>query len=114
MRAIDQIEEGDEENAGGARIIDQAIDHQGIAGDAKGIDRTKNTIIKNTVRAVNQMDEGSKVNEERARAVDEEDEEESLRKRGHEENNLKEAAYTTMAAQTTVQEKTKRESEVAS
>lgn len=109
MRAVDQIEEGDEENAGGVRIIDQAIDHQGTAGDAKGIDRTKNT-----VRAVNQMDEGGKVNEERARAVDKEDEEESLRKRGHEENNLKEAAYITMAVQTTVQEKTKRESEVAS
>ncbi|CAL1685656.1 unnamed protein product [Lasius platythorax] len=109
VRAVDQIEEGDEENAGGVRIIDQAIDHQGTAGDAKGIDRTKNT-----VRAVNQMDEGGKVNEERARAVDEEDEEESLRKRGHEENNLKEAAYITMAVQTTVQEKTKRESELES
>lgn len=67
------------------------------------------------MRVVNQIDEEDKVIEESARIIDEENEEEEfIRKRETKENKQKEATYVSMAAQTTVQEKTKREFEVTS
>ncbi|XP_029169322.1 uncharacterized protein LOC114939227 [Nylanderia fulva] len=107
-KAKDQIKEGDdEENAKEARINDQRIE-----GDAKILDK-----IKDTVRFVDQInDKGEKVNEKKRelmeRIIDEEGEE-FARKRGIKDNDQKESTYVTMAP-LTVQEKTKRESELES
>lgn len=97
VQVVDQIEKGDEERTEEARIINQTHNYQEI---------------KNTIQITNQTDEEVKIKmeEERARIVDKENEEEPVLKKEIKENNQIEA---TMAAPTTVLNKTKRESEVA-
>lgn len=115
VQVVDQIEQGNEEKAEEARITNQALDHQENGRNEKEIreikeTKIKNLTIKNAIQGTDQTDEGekNKIKEEGAPIVDKEAEEESVPKKGIKENDQIE----TMTAP--VQEKTKRESEVAS
>ncbi|EFN69561.1 hypothetical protein EAG_04507 [Camponotus floridanus] len=97
VQVVDQIEKGDEERTEEVRIINQTLNYQEI---------------KNTIQITDQTDEEVKIKmkEERARIVDKENEEEPVLKKEIKEDQIE----ATMAAPTTVLNKTKRESELES
>lgn len=104
VRIVDQIEQGDEERAKKAQLIDQALDYQEIERNEKKLKE-----IKDAVQITNQIDEEIIVKmKEKVRIIDKEDEEESALKK-----EIKEIEDSD-ATSTTVLKKTKRESEVAS